>query len=94
MKVIEMEKKNMSKKMKKILFLLIVVLVSSISIFSIGLAYTGGVRGIGLIGIWFFLTCGITVVLAQLIPAGILLSYFVGEAFSSLRKGEAPVRAT
>jgi len=84
----------MSKKVKKILILLILLLIIAISIFSIGIAYAGGIRGIGLIGIWFFITCGIIVVLAQLIPAGILLSSFVGEAFSSFRKGEVPIRAT
>ncbi len=84
----------MSKKMKKILILLMLFLVTSISIFSIGIAYAGGIRGIGLLGIWFFLTCGIIVVLAQLIPAGILLSSFVGGTFSSFRKGEVPLRAT
>jgi hypothetical protein len=29
-----------------------------------------------------------------LIPAGILLSAFIGTAFSSLRKGEMPIKAT
>ena len=79
---------------KKILITISLALVIAISIMSIGIAYAGGVRGIGLLGVWFFLTCGIIVVLAQLIPAGILLSSFIGTAFSSFRKGEIPIRAT
>jgi len=80
--------------MKKILIVLSLALVLAIAVVSIGIAYAGGIRGIGLLGVWFFLTCGIIVVLAQLIPAGILLSSFIGTAFSSFRKGEIPIRAT
>ena len=82
-----------SKQMKKILMILSLVLILSIALVSLGLAYAGGIRGIGLLGVWFFMTCGIVVVLAQLIPAGILFSSFVGAAFSSFRKGEMPARA-
>jgi len=81
----------MSKKMKKILTILSLVLIMSITLFSFGIAYQGGVRGIGLIGVMFFFTFGVIVVLAQLIPAGILLSSFIGTAISSARKSEAPV---
>jgi hypothetical protein len=84
----------MSKKMKKILIVLCLALVLAITLASLGIAYAGGVRGLGLLGVWFFLTCGIIVVLAQLIPAGILISSFIGTAFSSFRKGEMPIRAT
>jgi hypothetical protein len=84
----------MPEKMKKILIILSLALVLAIAVVSIGIAYAGGIRGIGLLGVWFFLTCGIIVVLAQLIPAGILLSSFIGTAFSSFRKGEIPIRAT
>ena len=80
--------------MKKILIILSLILVLSIALFSLGIAYAGGIRGIGLLGVWFFLPFGIIVVLAQLIPAGILLSSFIGTAFSSFRKGEMPIRAT
>jgi len=80
--------------MKKILIILSLILVLSIALFSLGIAYAGGIRGVGLLGVWFFLTFGIIVVLAQLIPAGILLSSFIGTAFSSFRKGEMPIRAT
>ena len=82
----------MPKKMKKILTILSLVLVVSIALFSLGIAYKGGVRGIGLIGIMFFFTFGIIVVLAQLIPAGILLSSFIGAATSPTRKSEIPIR--
>ena len=84
----------MSRKMKQIFIVLTLVLILSVAIFSLGIAYAGGIRGIGLLGIWFFLTFGIIVILAQLIPAGVLLSSFIGTTFSSFRKGEIPIRAT
>jgi len=84
----------MSWKMKKILILLSLILVLTIALVSLGIAYAGGVRGIGLLGVCFFFTGGVIVVLAQLIPAGILFSSFVGTAFSSFRRGEMPIRAT
>ena len=84
----------MSDNMKKIMVILCLALILAIAAVSLGIAYAGGVRGIGLLGIWFFLTFGIVIVLAQLIPAGILLSSFIGTVFSSSRKGEMPLRAT
>jgi len=84
----------MSGKMKKILILLASVLVLTIALFSLGIGYAGGVRGTGLIGVCFFFTGGVVVVLAQLVPAGILLSSFIGTVFSSFRGGEIPIRAT
>ncbi len=83
----------MSTKAKKILMILVLALIVSISLASLGIAYSGGIRGLGLLGVWFFMTCGIVVVLAQVIPAGILLSSFVSAAFNSFRKGEMPARA-
>jgi len=77
---------------KKIFIILSLVWVMSIALVSMGIAYAGGVRGIGLWGVWFFLTFGIVVVLAQLIPAGILLSSFIGTAFSPFRKAEVSIR--
>jgi hypothetical protein len=82
----------MSLKMKKILAILSLILIISITLFSFGIAYKGGVRGIGLVGVMFFFTFGVIVVLAQLIPAGILLSSFVGTAISPTRKSEIPIR--
>jgi len=79
---------------KKILIILSSVLVISIALVSTGIAYAGGVRRIGLLGVWFLLTFGIVVVLAQLIPAVILLSSFIGAAFSSQRKAEVVIRVT
>jgi hypothetical protein len=79
---------------KKIFIILSLVLLMSIALVSMGIACAGGVRGIGLLGVLFFLTFGIIVVLAQLIPAAILLSSFVGTAFSFFRKSELPIRAT
>jgi hypothetical protein len=84
----------MSGKMKRVVVLLASVLVLTVALFSLGIGYAGGVRGTGLIGVCFFLTGGVVVVLAQLVPAGILISSFVGTAFSSFRKGEIPIRAT
>ncbi len=84
----------MSGKMKKILIILSLVLTMSIALFSLGIAYMGGVRGIGLVGIMFFFTFGIIVVLAQLIPAGILFSSFIRAATSARRKSEVPVVVT
>jgi len=83
----------MSKRMEKILVILSLALIVSIALVSLGIAYAGGIRGIGLLGVWFFLTFGIVIVLAQLIPAGILLSSFIGMIFTSLRKSEMPVGA-
>jgi hypothetical protein len=84
----------MSAKMKRILVILSLALILSIGVFSLAIAYAGGVRGIGLLGVWFFLTFGIVIVLGQLIPAGILLSSLIGTAFSSFRKEEMPLRVT
>ena len=81
----------MSSKMKKILIILGVILIISISLFSLGIAYKGGVRGIGLVGVMFFFTFGVIVVLAQLIPASILISSFIGAATSRTRKSEIPI---
>jgi len=80
-------------RVKKIMVILAISLIIATSIFSLGIAYIGGVRGIGLLGICFFLTGGIIVVLAQLIPACIMLSSLIGGIISSLRKGEASIRA-
>jgi len=82
----------MSAKMKKILAILGLVLIISITLFSFGIAYKGGIRGIGLLGIMFFFTFGVIVVLAQLIPAGILLSTIIGTAISPTRRSEVSVR--
>jgi hypothetical protein len=82
----------MSAKMKKILAILGLVLIISITLFSFGIAYKGGIRGIGLLGIMFFFTFGVIVVLAQLIPAGILLSTIIGTAMSPTRRSEVSVR--
>jgi len=81
-------------KVEKILLILSLVFVLSIVVASVGIAYAGGVRGIGLIGGCFFLTFGIVIILGQLIPAGILLSSLIGSAFSPLRKTEIPIQAT
>ena len=80
-------------KIEKILLILSLVFVLSIVLASLGIAYAGGIRGIGLLGGCFFLTFGIIIVLAQMIPAGILLSSLIGTAFSSSRNTEIPIQA-
>ncbi len=75
---------------KKILMILSLLLMMSIALFSMGIAYAGRVRGTGLWGVCFLLTFGFVAVLAQLIPAGILVSSFIGGAFSSFRKSGVP----
>jgi len=67
----------MNRNTRKILTILSLALLGAISLASLGIAYIGGIRGIGLLGVWFFLTFGIAVVLAQVIPAGILLASFI-----------------
>ena len=84
----------MSKSMKKVLIILSLTLVLAIALGSLGIAYAGGIRGIGLLGVWFFLTFGVIVVLAQAIPAGILLTSLIGSAFTPYRESEIPIRAT
>jgi hypothetical protein len=81
-------------KTEKILLTLSLVFVLSIELASLGIAYAGGVKGLGLLGGCFFITFGIIVVLGQLIPAGILLSSLIGTMFSPPRKAEIPVQAT
>ena len=76
----------------KILATLALVLICSIMLTSFGIGYAGGVRGVGLAGICFFLTFGILVALAQMIPAAILLASLVGTSVSMIRKREIPIR--
>jgi len=84
----------MSKSMKKILVILSLALILAIAFGSLGVAYAGGIRGIGLLGVWFFLSFGIIVVLAQAIPAGILLASLIRTVFTPYRESEIPIRAT
>ena len=77
---------------KKIFIIVTLVLVMAIALVSMGIAYVGGVMGIGLLGILFFLTFGIVVVLAQLIPAAILFSSLIGAVVSPSRRAEIPIR--
>jgi hypothetical protein len=78
----------------RILAILSFVFVLSIASVSLGIAYAGGVSGIGILGILFFLTFGIVVVLAQLIPAAIILSSLVGVIVSPSRRDEVPIQVT
>ena len=76
----------MSGKMMKILVLLSLFLILSITLVSLGIAYAGGITGLGLLGVPLFFTAGVVVILAQLIPAEILLASFVGTTFSFFGK--------
>ena len=42
----------------KIFTILALSLIFMISLFSFVIAYKGGVRGLGLVGVWFFMTAG------------------------------------
>jgi hypothetical protein len=70
---------------ERILMTTIGALVLSIAAVSFGIAYAGGIRGAALVGLSFFVTIGIIIVLDQVIPAGILLSSFIGTGFSYRR---------
>ena len=83
----------MVKNMNGIFVVLSFVLVASIALVSLGIAFAGGIRGVGLIGIWFFMTFGIVVVLAQVIPAGILFASLIGGTFGPSRRSEVPIQA-
>lgn len=83
----------MSEKTIKILVLLSLLLILSIALVSFGIACAGGLRGSGLLGVSSFFTAGVVVILAQLIPAEILLGSLIGTAFSFFRKTVAPIQA-
>ncbi len=80
----------MSAKMRKILIAISLIFILCVSLTSLGIAYAGGVRGVGLLGVWFFFTFGVVIVLSQLIPAGILVASFVASFFNSVKKTEVP----
>jgi len=77
---------------KKITAVLLGVFIGAISCFSFAISYAGGVRGIGLLGVWFFTTFGIVVVLAQVIPAGVLFMALINGIFTA-RHNEMLVEA-
>ena len=83
----------MSEKMMKIIVLLSLLLILSIAVVSFGIAYAGGIRGLELLGVFTFFTAGVVVILAQLIPAEILLGSFIGMTACFFRKTGAPVHA-
>jgi hypothetical protein len=80
--------------MKKISIILTLTMIFVIVTISFGIAYAGGIRGIELLGVCFFFTGGVIVVLAQLIPAGILLFFSMKQGSHLCRKGEMPTRTT
>jgi hypothetical protein len=84
----------MSRKMKRVIAILALVWVLSVALTSLGIACAGRVGGAGPIGVCFFVTGGVIIVLAQLIPAGILLSSLIGTVFSSPWKTEMPIPIT
>ena len=83
----------MTKQMKKILTILGLVLILTIAVTSSGIVYLSGVRGIGILGISFFFTAAVVIVLAQVIPAGILLALMIRSALSSAHRAGIPAHA-
>ena len=83
----------MSKRMKKIVTILSLVLIFAIAMTSFGITYAKGVRGLGLLGITFFFSAGVIIILAQVIPAGIVFALMIRSAFSGSRREEMPARA-
>ena len=83
----------MSKANKKILIILSLTYVFSVTLFSLGIAYYKGIKGMGYLGVWFFLTFGIIVVLAQLIPACLLIVSVIRAFYSPSSKHGLPARA-
>jgi len=83
----------MSNKIKKILMILGLVLILAIAVTSSGIAYLSGVRGLGIIGISFLFTAAVVIVLAQVIPAGILLVFMIKSALSSVHRARIPAHA-
>ncbi len=83
----------MSKANKKIVIILSLTYIFSVALFSLGIAYVKGIKGMGFLGVWFFLTFGIIVVLAQLIPACLLIVSVIRAFYSSSGKHELPARA-
>jgi len=80
----------MSRKMKRVTAILALAWVLSVALASLGIACAGRVGGAGPIAVCFFVTGagGVIIVLAQLIPAGILFSSMIGTAFFSPWKTE------
>lgn len=83
----------LSRKSKKLLITLGIVLLILLTFVSLTIAYTMNIKGSGPLGVWFLLTFGVVIVLAQLIPACFLFSGLVNSAYSMFRKrnkGEEP----
>ncbi len=82
----------MNGKANSILMILSSVFIMAVAVTSAGIAYAGGMRGIGLASVSFLLTFGVVVILAQVMPAVILLSSLAGVTLSLVKKTEVPVR--
>ncbi len=83
----------MTKQMKKILTILSLTLIFAIAVTSSVIAYLSGVRGVGILGISFFFTAAVVIVLAQVIPAGILLVLMIKSALFPAGRAAMPARA-
>jgi hypothetical protein len=79
---------------ERILFILCSVWISTVALTSAGIAYSGGIRGVELTAVSLLLTFGITVLIAQLMPWGILLSPSAGRVLSFLKKTNVTVKST
>ncbi len=83
----------MTKQMKKILTILSLALILAIAVTSSLIAYLSGVRGLGILGMSFFFTAAVVIVLAQVIPAGILLALMIKSALFPAGRTALPARA-
>lgn len=71
---------------ERIFLILCSVWILTVALTFAGIAYSGGIRGVELVAVALFLTFGVTTLVAQLIPGGILLSTFAGMALSFLKR--------
>jgi hypothetical protein len=79
---------------ERILFILCSVWISAVALTSAGIAYAGGIGSGELTAVTLFLTLGITVFTAQLIPGGFLLSSLIGITLSFLKRSNVTVQST
>jgi hypothetical protein len=79
---------------ERILFILCSAWISTVALTSAGIAYSGGIRGVELAAVTLFLTLGITVLTAQLIPGANILSSFLGILLSFLKRSNSTVQST
>jgi hypothetical protein len=75
----------------KILMMMCLMFVLSILLITSGIAYAGGMRGGSIFETCLLFILGVTLVLAQAIPASILLASLTGGVFSSRKNPRIPI---